>query len=277
MQPLEIGICTWSIDAADAAAAIQSARSDLGLTVAQVGVFNESSLQTADPKAIRSAAADAGVELCGTFVGFQNVDRSSIAAAARTSGLVPDEFVETRLDTIARGAALTASMGLEWMATHFGAVPEDAGSPTYNVLIERVRHAADRAKGHGVTLLTETGQESAETLGAFIDAVDRPNVGVNFDPGNFVLYGTGDPVRAVPTLAGRIRCAHLKDAVASSHPGVDWGGETALGGGEAELPRVISKLRARGYTGPLLIERKINSHDTHTLRDDVAYVRSMLP
>ena len=33
----------------------------------------------------------------------------------------------------------------------------------------------------------------------FFKDVNRPNLGINFDPANMILYGTGDPIEALGT------------------------------------------------------------------------------
>ncbi len=274
MNSLEVGICSWSVNRADIAVALSTAKRTYAISVAHVGIFDQTSIEQADPDAIRTAASEAGVEICATFVGFEGLDRTSIASIAQTGGLVPDDLFEERLTHLARGAALTKALDAEMLAAHLGAVPSPSDEARYNAFVNRVRRASDVAAEHGVTLLAETGQEPADALYDFLTAVDCKNVGVNFDPGNMVICGTGDPVRAVTTLADRIRLVHLKDAIASSNPGVERGRETRLGDGEANIPRVISKLRALGYHGPLLIERSLPPRENHT--EDIEYVRSML-
>lgn len=271
---MEVGMCTWSIDRGDVVGAIRTAERDYGVGVVQVGVFDETTMGSADANAIRKAASEVGVEICGTFVGFEGVDRTSMASVERTGGLRPDDAFERRLALLERGGALTRSLGAGLVAAHLGAIAGRAGDGRFGLLVERVRRAADAAAAQGVTLLAETGQEPAEVLAEFLAAVNRPNVGVNFDPGNLVICGTGHPVKAVVALGDWIRLVHLKDAVKSSEPGVAWGSETGLGAGDANIPRVVSKLRSRGYRGPVLIERSLRAGETH--RDDLAYARSMI-
>ena len=59
---------------------------------------------------------------------------------------------------------------------------------------------ADKAGEYNVTLLMETGQESAEELRDFLEKLNHPALGVNFDPANMILYGKGNPVEAVGIL-----------------------------------------------------------------------------
>jgi sugar phosphate isomerase/epimerase len=103
----------------------------------------------------------------------------------------------------------------------------------------------------------ETGQETAEELIEFIDAVDRGNLFVNFDPANMILYGTGEPLQAMRQLSQRIRSVHCKDAKWSTAPGKEWGQEVPLGDGDVNFPAFLRTLLEIGYAGPLTIEREI--------------------
>ena len=53
--------------------------------------------------------------------------------------------------------------------------------------------------------------EPAEILLAFLRDVERENVRINFDPANMILYGTGDPIDALRTLAPHVVSVHCKD------------------------------------------------------------------
>ena len=74
----------------------------------------------------------------------------------------------------------------------------------------------------GLRIAFETGQETAATLLEALDELARPEVGVNFDPANMILYGMGDPVAAARALASKIAQVHIKDAIPAPRPG-DWG------------------------------------------------------
>src|SRR5438552_2926803 len=76
------------------------------------------------------------------------------------------------------------------------------------------------------------GQEPAEELLEFLHELNAPNVHINFDPANMILYGAGDPIAAVRLLGKHIRHVHVKDATASTRPGVEWGEEVPFGTGQ---------------------------------------------
>ncbi len=120
---------------------------------------------------------------------------------------------------------------------------------------DRLRELADVAGERNVALGLETGQESAAALDLFLADVDRANVGVNFDPANMLLYGSGDPIEAVTLLAPRLSQVHIKDATASGKPGA-WGSEVVVGTGDVDWTAFAAALRAGGYRGDMMIERE---------------------
>jgi sugar phosphate isomerase/epimerase len=69
----------------------------------------------------------------------------------------------------------------------------------------------DHVAANGQKLHLETGQETAEHLLEFLIDVNRSNVGINFDPANMILYGTGDPIEALGILGSRVLSVHAKD------------------------------------------------------------------
>jgi sugar phosphate isomerase/epimerase len=87
--------------------------------------------------------------------------------------------------------------------------------------------------------------------------VARPNLGINFDPANMILYGTGDPIEALGILAPKVLSVHCKDGdwPQAGVPGA-LGKEKALGAGSVGVPRFLARLREVGYRGPLSIERE---------------------
>lgn len=275
-KPLEVGICGWAVDRHDPIRAIETAGGQLDARVVQIGFFGSSALDSADAEAIQAAANKANVALVGAFVAFDGEDYASIERIAATGGYAPDATYPARLAATVKAAALTARFNAPALAVHAATIPDDSNSALYKTLVDRVREVADAVSAEGVRLLLETGRESSDTLAAFLDAVDHDGVGVNFDVGNFILYGTDEPAKAIAKLKGRIEIVHLKDASRSTKPGVAFGQYQPLGSGDVQIARVISKLKVAGYAGPLLVERATADGDADALSGAIGYVRSML-
>ena len=120
-----------------------------------------------------------------------------------------------------------------------------------------VRRICDRCATNGQNFHLETGQEPAGILLDFLVDTGKPNLAINFDPANMILYGTSDPIEAMEILKGHIRSVHVKDGEwpDKAKPG-SLGAEKPLGQGSVGIARYIAKLKEIGYTGPLVIERE---------------------
>lgn len=276
MNASRIGVCGWSIDRNDPVRSIEIAATQLDLRVIQLGLFGGEVVRGFDVARVGAVIEEHHVDVVGCFVAFDGEAYDSIAQIAQTGGLLPDATYEQRQKLLAQAADVTAAVGGKSLAIHVGTIPGDIESDEFAKLAERAGIIADFAATHGLRLLLETGRESAEVLVHFMAKIDRDNVGVNYDPGNFVLYGTDDPVKAVSKLKGLIDVVHLKDAVCSAEPGVEWGSRAALGNGDAQIARVLSKLRIGGFDGPLLIEGDSRAESLAPIVDAAAYVRSMI-
>jgi sugar phosphate isomerase/epimerase len=145
--------------------------------------------------------------------------------------------------------------------------PEDPADPDYTAVREMVRRVADHAARHGQTFALETGQEPAPVLRKVFQDVGRPNLRINFDPANMILYGTGDPIEALSVLGEHVITVHCKDGnwPPKDRPGA-LGKEMPLGQGAVGIDRFIAKLKEIGYKGPLIIEREIADRE-QKLRD----------
>jgi len=228
LHPSRLGICSWSLRPGSVEALIEK--------TVQVGV---SGLQLAleplrsEPARWTDTAAklrDAGIEVWSGMFQAAGEDYSTPATIRETGGIVPDATWDENRRRVEEAARLTVELGLDRVSLHAGFIPEDPRSAKYGVLVERLGWIADHfADTTGGAVLLETGQETAPALGAFLDSVGRPNVGVNFDPANMLLYDMGDPVAALEALLPRVQQVHLKDARRPSRRG---DGRTGARGGK---------------------------------------------
>jgi len=158
----------------------------------------------------------------------------------------------------------TLALGLKDLMLHAGFLPK-ADDPERKPMLATLAQAGQLAADKGITLAFETGQETAELLRRTLDELKAPNLKVNFDPANMLLYDMGDPIRAVELLGTDIRSVHVKDARRTKVRG-QWGEEVPLGEGEVNIPRFLQALKRVGYTGPLVIEREVGDQASR-LRD----------
>jgi len=248
----KLAACSWSLRPRDPADLVAMVRS-LGLNHVQLALNDHRG--AAGGSGVGAALAAAGIGVVSGMFGTVGEDYSTLESIRRTGGVVPDETWEENLALAAGVAEAARSLGLKLVTFHAGFLPEDPADPAYAKLIDRLRRLADLFGGQGLDLAFETGQEEAGVLRRFLDDLAAPNVGVNFDPANMILYGKGDPVHALRTLLPYLKQVHLKDAVATETPGT-WGREVVLGTGQVDWPAFLGVLAGAGYTGALAIERE---------------------
>ncbi len=206
-----------------------------------------------DASATRIAAQKANVEITSIIAHFDGEDYANIPTVERTVGLVPELTREKRLAYLRELAAFGRALNVRQLQTHIGFVPENPHDPRYEPLIEMTRKICDELDG---VFALETGQETAATLERFLVDVARPNLKLNFDPANMILYGNDEPLKALELLFSHIESVHAKDGTWPGQAG-QLGSETPLGEGDVNWPKFGARLLELGYRGTLTIEREI--------------------
>jgi len=248
-----LGACSWSLQAErldDLAARI----ADVGVRYVQLGLdpVVHGAWKVTD---VRPALDARGIELRSGMLGMKGEDYSTLETIKQTGGLRSDEYWAENLAAAERCALAARELEIDLVSFHAGFLPHDQGDPERALLIDRIGQVADAFAAQGVRLALETGQENAETLLAVLDELDRPNLGVNFDPANMILYAMGDPVAALNILAPRVFQIHIKDATATEVPGT-WGAEVPAGTGDVDWRAFFECVAEKGLSCDLMIERE---------------------
>ncbi len=117
----------------------------------------------------------------------------------------------------------------------------------------RIRPLCDEAAEKGIVICLEThgglvanGALSAE----LIQLIDKPNIGINYDPGNVIFYGDTDPTEDIEVAAPYVKHMHAKDKIGGA--GV-WN-FPAAGTGEVNFAAIFEALDAVGFDGPVSVE-----------------------
>lgn len=259
MEQLQVGLMFWTggVLGTDATPdEIVDSVASLGVKCGQLGVHGAADLGPLAVEQWRSALDRCELEVVTAFLSFEGESYASIPICAQTVGYVPPKTRRERELRTYEVSDFAHSLGISGVAAHIGCLPEDPGDSEHQAVLELVRRVCDHCAGNGQTFALETGQEPAAALLDFLRAVDRPNLGVNFDPANMILYGSGDPMEALRTLGGHLLTVHCKDGTWPEAEG-EWGRETPLGDGDVGMQQYVRTLREIGYEGPLVIEREI--------------------
>jgi sugar phosphate isomerase/epimerase len=196
-----------------------------------------------------------GIAVVSGMLATVGEDYSTLESIERTGGVRPAETWARNQELAHATAALAGDAGVPLVTFHAGFLPHDRADRERAAMIDRLRTVADIYAARGVRVAFETGQESADTLLGALADIAHPNVGVNFDPANMILYGMGDPVAALRKLAAHVWQVHVKDAVPTEVPGT-WGREVVAGTGAVDWPAFFAAVRALPRPVDLVIERE---------------------
>jgi L-ribulose-5-phosphate 3-epimerase len=205
---------------------------------------------------LRRLAAEHGIEITALWSLTRGPKVWDFHTGPLVIGIVPRAYRWERMTQILAAAAFAQSIGVRHIATHAGFIPENPSDANYREVVAAIQFLAARLADTGQSLLLETGEETPVTLKRTIDDAAARNVGVNFDPANLLMYGTANPLDAVDLLGPHIMGMHAKDGEYPTD-GRRLGVEKPLGEGKVDFPRLIEKLKAAGYEGPVTIEREI--------------------
>ncbi|MGD0767505.1 MAG: sugar phosphate isomerase/epimerase family protein [Tepidisphaeraceae bacterium] len=273
LQSHALAVCSWSLQPADVPDLVQMVR-DLGLSHLHLALAPLLAMDDEKKRLELGHLWSSGLSVTAGMIGFPGEDYSSIARIRLTGGFAPDDAWPSRRQLTLQAGKLAQELGLAILTTHVGFIPQ-SNHADYPKLLGRVAEVAAALAESGITLAMETGQETASELLQFLNDLPARNVAVNFDPANMILYGVGDPIDAIHTLDRHIRHVHVKDAIASAKPGLDWGRQTPVGCGQVDFEEFFLALHDVGYAGPLAIEQESGKRRLDDVRAAIETLRKI--
>lgn len=267
-----LAVCSWSLQAKDPRELLAQLKAT-GIARLQIAL-DPLRASPAVWGELPDLCARDGVKLVSGMFGTVGEDYSTLESIRRTGGVVPDATWPENWRHIQAAADIARKLGLKLVTFHAGFLPHETSDPRYRTLMQRLSQIADAFASRGIDLGLETGQETAETLGAFLRALNKPNVGVNLDPANMILYDKGDPVAAIRVLGPWLKQCHIKDAVKTKVPGT-WGQEVAVGTGQVDWRAFLQALDALHFQGNLVIEREAGEQRVADIRAAREYLEKL--
>jgi sugar phosphate isomerase/epimerase len=255
-EPLTIGVCSWSLQVTSVPE-LKRLMDGLGVDVVQIACGDPHHASWDEGDAMPQTARAAAFRMSGTMLGFPGEDYTTPQTIQKTGGFGDPATRPQRLERFRWALDRTAALGLSDIMLHAGFLPEP-GTPDRKPFLDTLTRVSELAAAKKITVAFETGQETADLLRRTLDDLRCPNLKVNFDPANMILYDKGDPLRAVEILGPDIRSVHVKDANRTRVPGT-WGAEVPLGEGQVNIREFVKRLQKVGYHGPLCIEREVGN------------------
>lgn len=274
--PDQIGVCSWSLQATGPQDLADKVRA-LGLKKVQLGLTPHRD----DPgtwEGVQEILNKAGISIVSGMFSTVGEDYTTPETIRQTGGIVPDEHWEENQKIASEAAALARQMGLRLVSTHAGFLPHERSDPAFDKLTERMVALAQIYDRIGSSLLLETGQESADTLLAFLNELagrDVRNVTVNFDPANMLLYDMDEPIEALGKLVPHVQQVHVKDARRTRVKGA-WGEEVVVGTGQVDWVAFVRTLAEADYEGDYIFEREAGNDRVGDIQKGIRALQSAM-
>jgi len=275
VEPLAIGVCSWSLQV-KSIPELTKLLGRLGIDVVQIACGDPHHAAWDEGERLPVVARSAALRMTGAMLGFPGEDYTTPQTIQKTGGFGNPATRSERLERLQWALERTRALGLSDLMLHAGFIP-DPGNVDRKPFLDTLGKVSTLAKEKEITVAFETGQETADLLRLTLDELRCPNLKVNFDPANMLLYDKGDPLRAVEILGPDIRSVHVKDANRPTTPG-QWGNEVPLGQGQVNIRQFLKTLQKVGYRGALCIEREVGNQEER-LRDvahGIRYLRECL-
>jgi sugar phosphate isomerase/epimerase len=259
-----LAVCSWSLQAANPAELISRVE-NTGIPRLQIALdpLRDAPATWSDtPNLLRKS----GISMVSGMFGCVGEDYRTLESIRRTGGIAPDGTWEQNWKNAQASAALAQQLGLKLVTFHAGFLPHDERDANFEKMLRRLREVAEIFGVAEVNLGLETGQETAPVLAQLLRKLNRPNVGVNFDPANMLLYDKGNPIEALQVLGPWIQQVHIKDARRTKDAGT-WGQEVTVGTGEVDWKAFFVTLKQLNFSGNFIIEREAGNQRVADIKE----------
>ncbi len=269
-----IGVCSWSLlaerpdELAERVRACGIGAVQLALDPLRDGRWDE--------RQTMRVLERAGIGVLSGMMGMAGEDYSTLESIRWSGGVLPAEHWPSNLQAARDNALVASRLGIGLVTFHAGFLPHEPDDPLRRTMLDRIRLVARAFGDRDIAVALETGQEDAATLESVLDELAGDGVGVNFDPANMLLYGSGDPIAALRRLGRFVRQAHIKDATPTRVPGT-WGEEVAVGMGRVDWEQLFGVLDEVAPGVDVVIEREAGDRRVEDVRAALAMVKRFVP
>jgi L-ribulose-5-phosphate 3-epimerase len=195
------------------------------------------------------------------------LDQNGLTAVSLSghSDLVSDEGVAQ----FRKAMNIARKLGITKITTSTGGHADTSGGSLdeqREAFLERIRPLADEAAADGIDICLETHGGLLATgviAKALIADIGRPNVGINYDPGNVIFYGDTRPEADLPNAVDTVTHMHVKDQIGGA--GV-WN-FPQVGTGDVDFPELFKILDEAGFNGPCSVEVEFQGEPWPSLED----------
>ncbi|MDD5483565.1 MAG: sugar phosphate isomerase/epimerase [Kiritimatiellae bacterium] len=225
---------------------------------------------------VRADAKSSGIHITAFWAGWTGPATWNMVDGPGTLGLLPAAYRYHRIMELTKAGDFAQKLGVPAIITHLGFIPENPLDSLFRDMVIAVRAIAQELSKRNLEFWFETGQETPLTLLRLIREVGAPNLGINLDPANLILYGKGNPIDALDVFGKYVRNIHAKDALCPTDPS-QIGREVKVGEGRVRFPEFVRKLKKIGFKGEFIIEREVSGEQqARDILETTKYLKKLL-
>ena len=150
-----VGVCSWSLRTD--VPGVAKTMKELGLQHVHLGI--RGAVEDSSGRQVETIRAQRWTITC-TMIDFPQEDYSTLDRIRVTGGIVPDDCWEHNRDLFFGAVDVTAALGVKYLSMHLGFL-DHKNLEHARKIFDRTRILADCAVKKGLTVLLETGQETA--------------------------------------------------------------------------------------------------------------------
>lgn len=247
-----------------------------GLNVCQLDSWQPALWTDMLAEKVRREAEEGGIHMTSLWAGYSGPSAWNFTEGPATLGLVPPAYRYQRVQELMQAGRFAKALGVRAVITHLGFLPENTNDPVFQDIVMATRYIANHLKNLGLEFWFEAGQETPVTLLRLIQAVGLPNLGINLDPANLILYGKGNPIDALDVFGAFVRNIHVKDGLYPTDP-MKLGKEVKVGEGRVRFPEFVRRLGEIGFTDEFIIEREISGdQQNRDIAATITYLKKLM-
>jgi len=182
------------------------------------------------------------------------------------------EDLERRIKATKDAIDMAYQLGASVVTNRIGRVSEDQDDQHRQTLLQALTDIGLHSQRAGAWLAAQTTSESSETLKGLIDAMPPMTLGVDFDPGEFIMNGHSAD-QALKVLGSHVLNFRARDAVRDLSLGR--GLEVQLGRGSVDMAGLLAVLEENRYQGYITIQRDSESDCAIQCAQSIEYLDNL--
>ncbi|MFK7766128.1 MAG: sugar phosphate isomerase/epimerase family protein [Mariniblastus sp.] len=200
-----------------------------------------------------------------------NLEVSAVHFPTRRGYGVTDDL-DRRIDATKNAMNMAFELGCHVVVNKIGRVPNEPSHPSWTTMVQALTDLGNHSQKSGAWLAARTGSEEGETLKAMIDCLPIHSIGVDFDPGDFLINGFS-PTDAMKILGEHVMNFRARDAVQDLSLGRSI--EVQLGRGSVDWASLLGTLEEHNYTGFLAVERDSEENSIEEVGQAIEYLTNL--